>query len=143
MTKIIGYKAALTPFSIWVNSNCKGSTLYSRIPGHLTVSDVDFVFRDYDKMLLKLVEEKVLGKKHLERSQSEILKLVDSAFKDATRDGGALEGWKYEGFYIITFSKSDPEDSKQIFINGVEVDKDQLRRFINFDLKLVGLTMKG
>jgi hypothetical protein len=136
----IYFSTILTPFKQWIHANCKGSTHYGKNPGYLTISDVDFIFRDYNRMLLKMVEEKVLGKKNLERAQTEILRLVDLALKDATRVGGTLQDWRYEGFFVITFSKLNPEDSKSIWINGIEVDKEQLRQFLNFDLKFEELT---
>jgi len=136
MTKPITYESSkMTPFSRWIRNECKDSK------DGLIVSDIDYILMDYKLKKIKILEEKTSGATQVVFPQTRIMNLVKSAIRKYV--GEEMEGWVYEGFFVVSFDKWCPLDSKDIRISGLKVTPDQLRRFINFEIGYQDLTRKS
>ncbi|MCK5019107.1 MAG: hypothetical protein KAS32_18750 [Candidatus Peribacteraceae bacterium] len=135
MTKSITYKSSkMTPFSKWIRKECKASE------DGMIVSDLDYILMDYKLKRIKILEEKTSGATQVVFPQTRIINLIKLAVKKYVEE--EMEGWVYEGFFVISFDKWYPLDSKDIRVNGLEVTADQLRRFIDFEITYQDLTKK-
>lgn len=123
MTLQAFYPEKMTKFSLWIRKNCKDSK------DGLTLTNIDFLFSEYKKKRIMIIEEKTHGKTTLSFGQSQIFKLLDAALKFAP-----IEPWKYDGIFVVSFSNEDPDDSDKILINNIQVTKQQLIDFLNFDI---------
>ena len=136
MTKPITYESSkMTPFSKWIRKKCKKSE------DGMVVSDIDYVLVDYKLKRIKILEEKTSGATQVVFPQTRITNLIKLAVKKYT--GEEMKGWVYEGFFVISFDKWCPLDSKDIRVNGLVVTADQLKRFIDFELTYQDLTKKN
>ena len=141
MTKPITYESSkMTPFSKWIRDKCKNSKKVGTRPYGLILSDIDYVLMEYKLKRIKILEEKTSGATQIAFPQTKIMNLVKLAVKKYVEE--EMEGWVYEGFFVISFDKWYPLDSKDIRVNGLEVTADQLRRFIDFELTYQDLTKK-
>ncbi len=124
----------MTPFSKWIRSKCKDSR------DGLVVSDIDYILIDHKLKRIKILEEKTSGATQIVFPQTRVTNLIRSAVMSYV--SRKMEGWSYEGFFIISFDKWCPLDSKDIRVNGLKVTPSQLRRFINFEITYQDLTKK-
>lgn len=127
MTRPAYYKGKMTDFSLWIRNNCNDSK------NGLSLTNIDYIFTDYKKKRLKIVEEKTYGTTELTYAQSQIFKYVDFALKN-TANLDEIGGWEYEGMFIITFSNTDPDNSGEIKVNNVTTTKEKLLKFLNFEI---------
>lgn len=122
----------MTKFSLWCRTNLKDSK------DGLILTNIDYIFADYKKKEIMMVEEKTHGATEIHYGQSQIFKFVDFALMN-TANLDNIGGWSYKGFYIVSFSKQDPDDSDRILINHIPVTKEQLTQFLNFDISFYDL----
>jgi hypothetical protein len=120
--KYYGYNNKSTEFNDWIRFCCKEPS------DGLLVSDLDFIFIDYKKKKLKLIEVKTYNAQ-IKFWQENIYKTLDKSLKSS------CDEYDYEGFYTITMSRSNPEISDIIKINEKIVSRDVLVDFLNFDKK--------
>jgi hypothetical protein len=131
MTKIQYIPDVMTDFSQWIRKTCKDSHL------GLSVVNVDYILNEYKQKRLKIIEEKTHGKKIMDYPQTQVYKILDTALKYAEEN--LVFEYEYEGFFLITFSNTDPENSEFIYINGVSVTKEELLKFLNFEIRFQDL----
>lgn len=121
-----GYDHKSMKMNDWIRMSCKSPK------DGLLVTDLDFIFYDYKKNLMMLVETKTFNAV-MKDWQRNLFKKLDSALKTTE---------EYQGFFLISMSNDSPETSDKITINEVEVTKEQLCDFLSFDLKFKDL-VKG
>jgi len=121
MTRQAKDKERFSPFSRWVRKYCRDSS------GGLCVTNLDFVFEDFHRRRLMLVEEKQhRGKLHA--GQRRTFKELDAM----VRDRAALRGYEYWGFYLLVLPGVRPEAG--MTLNGVPATSQQLVDHLNFDV---------
>ena len=111
----------MTKFGLWVREN---SLMRTSARG-LSVTNLDFVFEDFQGKNLMLVEEKTRNGK-LHRAQLKTFKVLDTI----VRAGAASQGYDYRGFFLIQFVEETPESGCRI--NGVDATPEQLANHLNF-----------
>lgn len=112
-----------TLFSLWLRDEERLKSEY----GYVT-TNLDFIWRDYKKNWLILIEEKI--------QNGDVTKVQEKTFFILDK---ALQLWsmislkfnlpgkiKYNGFYLIQFENESPDDSEWIKINGKKYDKSHL-----------------
>lgn len=115
-------KEDFTPFGLWIPENCKSSR------DGLSVSNLDYVFEDFKKKRLMLVEEKRYNGA-LYHAQRLTFKVLDKMLRQVARS----HGYDYWGFYLVVLAKELPEDG--VRLNGNPVSVDQLIKHLNFEVK--------
>lgn len=121
MSKYYGYKHKSTLFNDWISFRCKPAS------EGLLVTDLDFVFFDYKKRECMLIETKTYNAK-IKDWQLSIYKAIDKALRSTDN------GFKYNGFYIVTLDTDSPETATLITINDKTVTSDKLVQFLDFEL---------
>jgi hypothetical protein len=89
-------------FSGWIRSNLTG------IEGY-TVFDIDFVYRDYLRKRLQIVEAKVLKGK-LTYMQERVIPEIASIFEAGIAAGKPEPGWRWMGYHVVRFENTSPEN---------------------------------
>lgn len=88
-------------------------------------TDLDYIWMNYKNDKWMFIEEKRGVSSTATRAQRQIfLKLHQLAKADKN----------YQGFHELCFENTCPEDGK-IYLNSVEIDKEQLIEFLQFKLK--------
>jgi len=119
VTKERIYKAK-TEFSLWLRSQREIDSRYGYI-----ATDIDYIWLNMRKGLYMFIEEKRY-KSWPASTQIEIFKKLDDVL---TRD------YRYRGFHLIQFENTNPDDGK-IYLNGMEIDKEDLIKFLRFEKPL-------
>ena len=115
MTKQSTYTEA-TQFSAWLR---KQSAIDSRL-GYIA-TDIDYIWENYNTNLFILLEEK--RKMHkMTWSQEQQFKKMDYRLRHSKY---------YQGFYLIQFENTNPDDGK-IFWNNKEISKTELIQNLKF-----------
>jgi len=123
-----------TEFSKWLRVQPE---LCSKTYG-LDIENVDYIIHKFkdDVCKIMLVEEKRYMY-DLRFAQRDTFSIIDQALKIlserrfiTTHRGVKL--FKYYGFHLIQFEKTNPDDGK-IFIDGKEVTRDDLITFLKFE----------
>lgn len=117
-----GYSNKSTKMNDWIRMILKDPKF------GLLVTDLDFIFYDYKKKRMKLIEVKTFNAT-MKRWQRELFAIINKALENQTQD------IEYEGFFLIQLDKEHPEESTQMKINNIEVTKQQLIDFLNFDIR--------
>ena len=91
-------------------------------------TNIDYIWKNYKTGKYMLIEEKRYLSK-LTYSQSKIMQSIDNVLKKDSN---------YCGFYLLQFEKTNPDDGK-IFLNSIEITKNQLIEFLCFEVKIFRL----
>lgn len=89
-----------------------------------TVFDVDFIFRDYERKLLQMVEIKTHGA-DLSTMQRIALAEVAAILRSGIENGAPNLGWKWRGFHTVRLEGTSP-DNGRILWDGVEITEEKL-----------------
>jgi len=109
-----------TEFGLWLRDQTE---LDSRL-GYVA-SNLDYIWRNYNTEDFMLIEEKRYNGK-ISYSQKQIFDLIHSICK---------KDFRYKGFHILKFEKTNPEDGK-IFLNDLEISKKELIEFLKFNFEI-------
>lgn len=109
-------------FSKWVRSECAG------IEVKFTAFDVDWVFRDWGRKRIQMVETKV--KQHefsvgLSEGQQNYLPELAKIMEAGIKAGAPCKGWEWHGFHLLQFQYTDPTKGS-IWWDGRLVDEYEL-----------------
>jgi hypothetical protein len=85
-------------------------------------TNIDYLWRNYKTGKWMLIEEKRYGTQ-VKFPQSELLKILDKVSQNDSM---------YKGLFVIVFENTSPDDGK-IWIDGKEVTKEDLLKFLQFD----------
>lgn len=112
-----GYKKSLK-LNNWIRTTCK--------PSHegLLITDIDFVVSDFIKNKIMIIEAKTYSQ-GISFWQKKIYTTIHNSLK-------SVEG--YQGAYLLVLSGEDPETSDKIFLNHIKITKNQLIKFLNFEI---------
>ena len=91
-----------------------------------TANDLDCIWMDYKRCRVMLIETKRY-RGTVSFQQRETLRVLHSALR-----AGMAGGWTYGGCHLIQFERTSPDDGR-IWIDGREVDKPALLRFLAFE----------
>jgi len=116
-------------FSGWIRTNCKDS----KGSGKLTVTDLDFIFRDYGSNKIQLIESKI-KKGSMNYGQSKTFEVLDKIIIEGCKKNNI----DYKGFHLVRFENFSPEDGKIFWVKnrvGIEeqITKEELIRRLNMD----------
>jgi len=128
-------------FSLWCRKNLKDAQ------AGLTLHDLDFVFSNFKTGYFICCEIKtncIAGPKSdsIRFTQKAVLKMIDEMFflgskvnenTKEVRDLGSKVPYKYLGLYILSFSKTCPDNSEKIYINNFGATKEELVQCLNLD----------
>jgi hypothetical protein len=89
-----------------------------------TVFDVDFIFRDYERKLLQMVEVKTHGA-DLSTMQRIALGELALILQNGIQHSSAQNGWRWCGFHVLRFEGTSPANGK-IMWDGQLVSEKQL-----------------
>ncbi len=93
-----------------------------------TAFDVDFVFRDYKRKLIQLVEVKThCGR--LSTLQRIALGELAQIMEAGITAGKPTLGWRWCGMHELRFEHTSPENGRMIW-DGVEVSAEELTRLL-------------
>jgi hypothetical protein len=87
-------------------------------------TDLDYIWSNYKTKQFMLIEEKC-QMQEIRYPQSSILKRLHLLCKADK---------KYLGFYQIKFQLEYPEDGGDIWLNKIKITKEQLIKFLKFDI---------
>lgn len=113
-----------TPFGIWIREYLKDSR------DGLSVTNLDYVFEDFHKKILMLVEEKTNGG-HLGNAQKLTFQVIDRGLKKVAAD----LGYDYWGFYLIQLPKNATMIGPGVTINGKPISVEELQKHLNMERK--------
>lgn len=130
-----GYSNKSTLMNDWIRLFCKEPQ------DGLLVTDLDFIFYDFKKKRMKMIEVKTYNAK-IKDWQRKIYKAINFALLNMTQLDD-IGGFEYEGFYVIVMDTDSPETAKKITINEVEVTKQQLTDFLDFKIRFQELATGG
>lgn len=125
-----GYSHKSTQMNDWIRMMCKEPQ------DGLLVTDLDFIFYDYKLNRMKMIEVKTFGAK-IKDWQLNIYKTLDLGLRSMPKTPQTPE---YEGFYIVTMDRDNPETSTSITINDKNVTKEQLQDFLDFKVRFSELS---
>lgn len=129
MTRNLEHQNAGTPTGLWFRRRLKDSQ------DGLTVIDIDttiYVFEEYERNLLMLVEEKPRGDK-VRYAQRKTMQTIDRLLL-----AGAKEcGYGYWGYHVLALQNTTPENSEWIKWDGYGCTVDGLVRILNFETRSV------
>ncbi len=115
-------------FSGWVRRTLTGAKGF-------TVFDLDFIFRDYERKLLQVVEVKTHGGE-ISTLQRIALGELAQIMKAGIAAGHPSSGWRWCGMHVLRLEATSP-DSGRILWDGKLVSEKQLIDLLemrNFDL---------
>lgn len=115
---------------------------YISKPGESYIEHIDWIFLNYCTGYFILVEEMTDGKTDLCGTKKEFIKIMDNLFTIASNrnqksmkaknpKSGAL--YKYLGYYKLVFSRTNPDNSNDIFLNDQRISKTCLVDMFNLD----------
>ena len=104
-------------FSGWIRRKLTSETGF-------TVFDVDFVFRDYRRKLMQIVEMKVMGGKTT-TMQKITMPEIASIFEAGIAAGKPEPGYRWLGYNLLRFENTSPENGR-IDWNGKLITEDKL-----------------
>lgn len=96
-------------FSQWVRSNLAG------IETKFTAFDIDWVFRDYGRKKIQLVETKIKQTEFsvgLSKGQARYLPEIAQIFEAGIKAGAPAPGWEWYGFHLVQFEHTMPSNGK-------------------------------
>ena len=106
-----------TEFGIWLREQ---KQIDSRLG--FVATNVDYLWRNYKSRKWMLIEEKRFGRKP-KFPQIGMFELLDNVCKNDS---------DYCGFHYLIFENTSPDDGK-IFLDNVEINKDELIKFLRFE----------
>lgn len=104
-------------FSGWVRRTLTGAKGF-------TVFDLDFIFRDYERKLLQVVEVKTHGGE-ISTLQRIALGELAQILEAGVAAGRPSSGWRWCGMHVLRLEGTSPENGR-ILWNGAEVSEGQL-----------------
>ena len=107
----------LSDFSQWIRDECADSD-------ELTLTDLDYVFKNRKYMIMFALEEKCYMEK-MRYAQMRTFKEIDQMLRIAA----PRIGYTYWGFYLIQFSETLPISGA--FLNGNKITIEQLINHLN------------
>lgn len=126
MTRNLSVFGAGTEFGLWMRGNLRDS---KKEGNGLSITDLDFVVYvvdNYDTHSFMLIEEKTRGGK-VNEGQRKTMLLLDRVCSF----GAKKWGYDYLGCHCIVMSHTTPDNSTSITLDGKEVDRESLIRFLN------------
>lgn len=93
-----------------------------------TVFDLDFVFRDYERKLLQVVEVKTHGGE-ISTLQRIALGELAQIMEAGIASGHPSSGWRWCGMHVLRLEGTSPENGR-ILWDGAQVYEDQLVRLL-------------
>lgn len=107
-----------TEFGLWLREQ-------NEIDSNLgfTATNIDYMWHNYKTGAWMLVEEKRHGAQ-VKFPQSSMFKILDFACKSHKN---------YRGLHVIVFENTSPDDGR-VYLDGKEVSKAQLIKFLRFEL---------
>lgn len=106
-------------FSQWVKDNLPDSST-----GYM-VSDLDFVFYDYIRKKIALVEVKQYNK-IIDTWQDNVFKFLKNCIKK-----GKPDDWEFMGYFVVRFEKTNFKDGK-VYLNGTESSEEEIIKKFSF-----------
>lgn len=106
-----------TEFGIWLREQ-------KQIDSGLgfVATNIDYLWRNYKSKKWMLIEEKRFGRKP-KFPQTGMFELLDNVCKNDNN---------YCGFHYLIFENTSPDDGK-IFLDNIEINKDELIKFLRFE----------
>ena len=89
-----------------------------------TVFDVDFIFRDYERRLLQMVEVKTHGA-NLSTMQRIALNELSNILQTGVEHGQLSERWQWRGFHVLRLEGTSPTNDR-IMWDGKLISEKQL-----------------
>ena len=123
LTRELEFTNAGTPLGKWYREKLRDSNT------GLVIIDIDiivYLFYDYKKKTLSLVEEKARGDT-LHTAQQKTLPELDMVLRAGCRERGI----KYLGLHRVRFSGTRPDNSSWIELNGVKILENELIEKLN------------
>ena len=129
-----------TPFGAWLRKQTDLSSAPKAAA--LSIQDMDYVhYVAHQYMLSKimLIEEKRYGGKMTE-AQRDTMGVVHQMLTAGTKGGllvDTLRGRRkidYYGFHVLVLSRTTPDDSEWMTWDGVNIDAEDLKRILRFEV---------
>lgn len=114
----VGDKEQFTPFGLWIREYCKPN---------MTVSNLDYVFHDYETGKLQLVEEKQSGGR-MHNGQRKLFKLLHDIFQ-------STESIDYWGVYVVKMLPGKTFIGPGVTLNNQPVTVEELAKHLSFERK--------
>ena len=115
-----------TDFSNYVRSECAG------IKHKFTAFDIDFVFRDYGRKKIQIVETKTRQNEFslgVSEGQKHYLPEIAAIFAAGIKAGAPAPGWEWHGLHLIQFERTMPTNGK-VWWDGELVSEYELFQLI-------------
>ena len=112
------YDAHSTEFGLWLRDQDEIASARGFV-----ATNVDYLWRNYRTRQFMLLEEKRYGAS-VKFPQTECFAVLDRACQSA--DG-------YEGFHVIRFENTSPDDGR-MWLDDAEIDRAALIRFLRFEV---------
>lgn len=128
MTRIEQTGTRSLDFSGWVRRALTGERGF-------TAFDLDFIFRDYERRLLQMVEVKTHGA-DLSTMQRIALREVAAILEAGIKSGAPALGWRWCGFHVLRLENTSPQNGR-ILWDGELISEKQLVALLemrNFDM---------
>jgi len=106
-----------TQFGLWLREQAE---IDSKL-GY-TATNIDYLWHNYKTGVWMLIEEKRYMSQ-VKFPQTKMLEILDKVSQNDVR---------YKGLFIVVFEKTSPDDGR-IWIDGKEVTKQDLVKFLQFD----------
>lgn len=126
--------------SLWIRKNCRPSkpnctrSFYNHLDfGSLVVSDLDFIFYDYSRKVIQLIECKTRNGQ-LGRAQKEIMELIDNLLEVGARELGIT----YLGYHVVTMDGTTPDNSLSIRWDNEIISRNELIYQLNMVKTITG-----
>lgn len=102
-------------FSGWIRRTLTGAKGF-------TVFDVDFIFRDYERKLLQMVEVKT-HEADLSTMQRIALSELALILENGIAAGSPQLGWRWCGFHVLRFEGTCPQNGRILWDNKLVSEK--------------------
>ena len=96
-------------FSRWVRTECAG------VKQKFTAFDIDWIFRDYGRMKIQMVETKINQNEFSEgltEGQRWYLPELAAIMEAGIKAGAPCKGWEWHGSHLLQFEKTMPSNGK-------------------------------
>jgi len=123
-----------TPFSDWLRSAQCPEELSSRF---FDCQNLDYIWFNYREGWLITLEEKQFGKS-ITANQSDTHRIIQQLLETGAKNGVPVQTMRgkrkieYRGHYLVVFSRTMPDDSEWIKINGKVCGKNDLLHLLRF-----------
>lgn len=122
MTRSVGDKDQFTPFGLWIREYLKDSR------EGLCVTNLDYVFEDFKRKKIMLLEEKQSGGR-IGNGQMLTFDVLDYCLSVVA----PRKGYEYWGFFILQFPRGATMPGPGMTLNGYKVTCEELQKHLNFE----------